>query len=144
MSVPLDTRIDRVEGWRIAAGAAEPGSAVTRPTLQAAAAMGAVIRDALARAGVDAAGAIRLSFADEAAAPPVAIPVGAIPDTAELALEDATGAPLANANDRAGEDDFEPKILAMARRFAGGQPLDFANASFAELFAWSLAQPAAE
>jgi hypothetical protein len=32
----------------------------------------------------------------------------------------------------------------MARRFAGGQPLDFANASFAELFAWSLAQPAAE
>jgi len=27
----------------------------------------------------------------------------------------------------------------MARRFAGGQPPDFANASFAELFAWSLA-----
>jgi hypothetical protein len=26
---------------------------------------------------------------------------------------------------------------------AGGQPPDFANASFAELFAWSLAQPAA-
>jgi len=32
----------------------------------------------------------------------------------------------------------------MARRFAGGQPPDFANASFAELFAWSLVQPAAE
>src|SRR6266853_395500 len=35
--------------------------------------------------------------------------------------------------------EFKSKILAMARRFAGGQPPDFANASFAELFAWSLA-----
>jgi hypothetical protein len=34
--------------------------------------------------------------------------------------------------------------LAMARCFAGGQRPDFANSSFAELFAWSLAQPAAE
>ena len=105
--------------------------------------MGAVIRNALARAGVDAAGATRLCFADEAAAPPVAIPVMATPDT-ELQREDANGAPLANADDGAGADDFESKILAMARRFAGGQMPDFANASFAELFAWSLAQPAAE
>jgi hypothetical protein len=101
--------------------------------------MGAVVRSALARAGVDAAGATRLCFADEAAAPLVATP-----DTAELQREDANGAPLANADDRAGADDFESKILAMARRFAGGQMPDFANASFAELFAWSLAQPAAE
>ncbi len=105
--------------------------------------MGAVVRSALARAGVDAAGATRLCFADEAAAPPVAIPVMATPDT-ELQREDANGAPLANADDGAGADDFESKILAMARRFAGGQMPDFANASFAELFAWSLAQPAAE
>jgi hypothetical protein len=41
-------------------------------------------------------------------------------------------------------DGFARKILALARDFAGGQPPDFANASFAELFAWSLAQPAAE
>ena len=142
MSRPLDTRIDRVEGRRIAADA-EPGSAAIRPTLRAEAAMGAVIRSALARAGVDAAGATRLCFADEAAAPPVAIPVVAIPDTAELQRRHDGRTP-ANAYDRAGEDDFEPKILAMARRFAGGQPPDFANASFAELFAWSLAQPAAE
>jgi hypothetical protein len=60
-----------------------------------------------------------------------------------LRREDANGAPLAN-YDRAGENDFESKILAMARRFAGGQRPDFANSSFAELFAWSLAQPAAE
>ena len=138
MPRPLDTRIDRVEGKRMAA-TAEHGSAAIRPTLRAEAAMGVVIRNALARAGVDAAGAIRLCFADEAATPPVAIP-----DTAELHREDASGAPLANAYDRAGADDFEPKILAMARRFAGGQPPDFAHASFAELFAWSLTQPAAE
>jgi len=142
MSRPLDTRIDRVEGRRMAA-AAEHDSAAIRPTLHAEAAMGAVVRSALARAGVDAAGATRLSFADEAAAPPVAIPVMATPDT-ELQREDANGAPLANADDGAGADDFESKILAMARRFAGGQMPDFANASFAELFAWSLAQPAAE
>jgi hypothetical protein len=138
MSRLLDTRIDRVEGRRMAA-TAEHGSAANRPTLRAEAAMGAVIRSALARAGVDAAGATRLCFADEAAAPLVAIP-----DTAELQREDANGAPLANAYDRAGADDFEPRILVMARRFAGGQPPDFANASFAELFAWSLTQPAAE
>jgi len=142
MSPPLDTRIDRVEGRRMAA-AAEHDSAAIRPTLHAEAAMGAVIRSALARAGVDAASATRLSFADEAAAPLVAIP-----DTAELQREDANGTPLANADDREprirGEDDFEPRILAMARRFARGQMPDFANASFAELFAWSLAQPAAE
>ncbi len=136
MPAPLDTRIDRVEGRRMAA-AAEHGSAAIRPTLHAEAAMGAVIRSALARAGVDAAGATRLSFADEAAAP-------LAPDTAELQREDANGAPLANADDGAGADDFESKILAMARRFAGGQMPDFANASFAELFAWSLAQPVAE
>jgi hypothetical protein len=126
------------------AATAEHGSAAIRPTLRAEAAMGAVIRSALARAGVDAAGATRLCFADEAAAPLVAIPDTAILDTGELQREDANGAPLAIVYDRAGADDFEPRILVMARRFAGGQPPDFANASFAELFAWSLAQPAAE
>ena len=82
MSRPLDTRLDRVEGRRMAA-AAEPGSAAIRPGLHAEAAMGAVIRRALAHAGLDAAGATRLSFADEAAAPLVTTP-----DTAELQRED--------------------------------------------------------
>jgi hypothetical protein len=135
MPRPLDTRLDRVEGQRIAA-AAETGAAAIRPALRAEAAMAAVIRRALARAGVDAASAPRLPFADEAAAPP-------FPDKAELQREDANGIPLANADDRSRPDDFESKIRAMTRRFAGGQPLDFANASFAELFAWSLARPEA-
>ena len=42
------------------------------------------------------------------------------------------------------QDAFAPKILAMTKRSADGKPPDFANASFAELFAWSLAEPAAE
>jgi len=138
MSRPLDTCIDRVEGQRTAA-AAEHGSAAIRPGLHAEAAMGAAIRRALARAGVDAAGATRLCFADEAAAPLVATS-----ETAELPREGATGAPLANAHDSPRADDFESKILVMARRFTGGQMPDLANAPFAELFAWSLAQPAAE
>ena len=133
MPRPLDTRLDRVEGQRIAA-AAEHGAAAIRPASCAEAAMGAVIRSALARAGVDAAEATRLAFAEEAAEPPAAIP-----DTAKSQREDANGIPLANADDGPRPDDFESKILAMARRFAGGQPLDFANASFAELLAWSLA-----
>jgi len=121
------------------AAGAEPGSAAIRPTLRAEAAMGAVIRSALARAGVDAANATRLAFAEEAVAPPAATA-----DTAESQRKDANGIPLANADDRPRADDFESKILVMARGYAGGQRPDFANASFAELFAWSLAQPAAE
>ena len=133
MPRPLDTGLDRVEGQRIAA-AAEPGAAAIRPPLRAEAAMGAVIRSALARAGVDAAEATRLAFAEEAVAPPATTP-----DTAESQRDEVIGAPLANADDRPRADDFESKILALARRFAGGQRPDFANASFAELFAWSLA-----
>ena len=109
------------------AAAAEPGAAAIRPALRVKAAMAAVIRSALARAGVDAADATRLAFAEEAAAPPAAIP-----DTMEAQREDANGIPLVKADDSPRPGDFESKILAMARRFAGGQPPDFANASFAE------------
>jgi hypothetical protein len=48
------------------------------------------------------------------------------------------------AQDRGRGDPFKAKILALARGFAGGPPPDFAKASFAELYAWSLAQPPAE
>jgi enoyl-CoA hydratase/carnithine racemase len=97
--------------------------------------MGTVIRGALSRAGVDAAQATRLSLADEAAA--------ALADTPEL--ERADGSPAGGeAQGRAPADDFSPKILALARGFADGPPPDFAKASFAELYAWSLAQPSAE
>ena len=54
------------------------------------------------------------------------------------------GPAAAEARDRRPQDAFTPKILAMARGFAGAPPPDFANASFAELFAWSLAQQAAQ
>jgi hypothetical protein len=48
------------------------------------------------------------------------------------------------AEDCAAGDGFKPKILALARGFADAAPPDFAKASFAELYAWSLAQPPAE
>src|SRR2546423_8887492 len=76
MPRPLDTRIDRVEARRMAA-ADEPGSAAIRPTLRAEAAMGAVIRNALARAGVDAAGSPPPPFVLVNAAPPPANPAPA-------------------------------------------------------------------
>jgi hypothetical protein len=123
------------------AAAAERGSeAIGRRRIwRAEAVMGAVIRSALARAGVDAAGGTRLCLADEAAAALVAIP-----DTPELQRADGNGAAGPNTNDRAPVDALAPKILAQAQGFADGQPPDFAQASFAELFAWSLAQPGAE
>jgi hypothetical protein len=61
------------------------------------------------------------------------------------ALERADGSPAAGeAPGRAPADDFNPKILALARGFADAPPPDFAKASFAELYAWSLTQPPAE
>ena len=98
--------------------------------------MGAVIRNALARAGVDAAQATRLCLADEAAAA-----LAALPDTPELQCAESNGWAVAEAQPRAREDAFTPKILALAEGFAGA---NFADASFAELFAWSFAQLPAE
>jgi hypothetical protein len=139
MLSPLDTRLDRVEGRRTAATAKEGTATVRRRHIwRAEAAMGTAIRRALARAGVDAAQATRLCLADEAAAALVALS-----DTPEL--ERADGSPaVGEAQGRAPADDFSPKILALARGFADAPPPDFAKASFAELYAWSLTQPPAE
>jgi hypothetical protein len=56
--------------------------------------------------------------------------------------DDSPAAP--EAQDCARGDAFNTKIRAMVRGFAGAPPPDFANASFAELYAWSLAQPPAD
>ena len=102
--------------------------------------MGSVIRGALARAGVDAAQATRLCLADEAAAALIALS-----DTPELERADCNSPVAGEARDRAPADDgFNTRILALARGFANAPPPDFAKASFAELFAWSLAQPPAK
>ena len=136
MPRPLDTRLDREEGRRTA-DAAERGSAAIRRChiWRAEATIGAVIRSALARAGIDAVQATRLCVADQAAAA-----LAAISDTPELQRVDG-GSP---AQDRGRGDPFKAKILALARGFAGGPPPDLAKASFAELYAWSLTQPPAE
>jgi len=136
MARPLDTRLDRVEARKMAAAAERGSDAIrSRRIWRAEAAMGAV----MARAGVDAVRATRLCLADEAAAA-----LGVLPDTPELQRADDSDAEAVNAHDRARADAFTPKILEMTSRFAEGKPPDFANASFAELFAWSLTQPAAE
>ena len=99
--------------------------------------MGEVISAALARAGIDTAGITRLCLADEAASA-----LAASPDTPELQYADAGDATPVNADDTARADAFTPKILAMAKRLATAPPPDFAKASFAELFAWSLSDRA--
>ncbi len=134
MPRPLDTRLDREEGRRTA-DAAEQGSAAIprRHIWRAEAAIGAVIRGALARAGIDAAQATRLCLADEAAAA-----LATLSDAPELQRADSGSPP----QDRGRGDAFKPKILALLRGFAGAPP-DFAKAPFAELYAWSLAQPPA-
>jgi hypothetical protein len=101
--------------------------------------MGAVIRSALARAGVDAAQATRLCVPDEAAAALIALS-----DTPEMQRADDDSAAAAGAQDRAREDAFSPMILALARGFANAPAPDFAKASFAELYVWSLVQPPVE
>ena len=140
MSRPLDTRLDREEGRRTAGAVEQDSAAIRRRHLwRAEAAMGTFIRSALARAAVDPAQATRLCLADEADAA-----LAALSDKPELQRADVDGAGVAPADDRAREDPFNAKILARARGFAGAPPPDFANASFAELFAWSLTQPPAE
>ena len=140
MPRPLDTRLDREEGRRTAGAAEQHSAAIRRRHIwRAEAAIGAVIRSALARAGVDAAQATRLCLADEAAAA-----LAAFTGMPELQRADGNSPAHAVGQDRARGDAFKPKILALAQGFAGAPPPDFTKASFAELFAWSLAQPPAE
>jgi hypothetical protein len=140
MPRPLDTRLDREEGRRTAGGTQQGSAALRRRHIwRAESAIGTVIRSALARAGVDAAQATRLCLADEAAAA-----LAASSDAPELEPADDDGPAAAEVGDRAHADAFSSKILALARGFAGAPPPDFAKASFAELYAWSLAQPPAD
>ncbi len=134
---PLDLRLTRVEARRAAADAeSDTGGARQRQLWRAEAAIGAMIRGALAQRGVDPAGVTRLALADDAAAA-----LAEIPDTPELRCADAAAAPPVGARDRAIAEGLAAKITAMTRAASAAPPPDFANASFAELFAWSLAAP---
>ena len=133
---PLEKRLEQVEDRRCSAARTQNAAAIRqRRLLRAEAALGEIIRGALNRAGLDATDAARLALSDEAAAA-----LAAIPDTAQLRDDDAL-AP-ASLSDRVRAGAFAPKIIAMTERFAGGAPLDFADASFAQLLAWSFAQKA--
>jgi len=138
MPRPLETRLGRVEAKKTMIAAEHASAAIREHRIwRTLAAMGAVIRGALDRAGVDAASPTRLCLADEAAAALVALP-----DMPRSQCAGNNGVALMN--DREAVGAFALKIEAMTGRFADGEPPDFARASFAELFAWSLAQPAAE
>jgi hypothetical protein len=136
----LDIRLDRVGGRRTAA-AAEEGSAARRPRhiWRAEAAMGTIICRHWCAPAFDAAQASRLCLAGEAAAALVALS-----DTPELQRADDDSAAAAGAQDCAREDALSPIILALARGFADTPAPDFTKASFAELYAWSLAPPPVE
>jgi hypothetical protein len=83
---------------RTAAAAGQGSAAIRRHHIwRAEAAIGAVIRSALARAGVDATQATRLSLADEAAAA-----LAPLPDTPELERADGDSTAAAEAQGRAG------------------------------------------
>jgi hypothetical protein len=132
----LKPRLDHVEGKRHAAGQKADGhAALRRRLLRLEATMGAVIREALAEAGADLKAASQLAVADDAAAA-----LAAIPDTPELQEADLAAAPPSAAHQRGRADAFAAKITEMSKGYAGGRPLDLANASFAELLAWSLAR----
>ncbi len=132
---PLDTRLARVEGRRAAAIAeTSVGAARQRRLLRAEAAIGSLVREALARRGVDPGAVTRLRLADDAAAA-----LAALSDTPELARADREALPPATERERASADVITAKIRGMTRSFAAAPAPDFANASLAELFAWSLA-----
>jgi hypothetical protein len=132
---PLDTRLARVEDRRAAAATeTSVGAARQRRLLRAEAAIGSLVHEALARRGVDPAAVARLKLADDAAAA-----LAALSDTPELARADREALPPVTARERASADVFAAKIIGMTRGFAAAPPPDFASASLAEFFAWSLA-----
>jgi hypothetical protein len=132
----LKPRLDDVEGKRTAAaGEADRAALRHRRLLRAKTAIGAMVRDALAVSGADIGAARRLADVDEAEAT-----LAEIPDTPALRDADLAATPPLGRAQRRQADAFEAKISAMAQGFANGRPLDLANASLAELFAWSLAQ----
>jgi hypothetical protein len=136
----IERRLDRIEG-RLTAGPKRAAEEMKERLALARAkvAVGAVVRRALLRAGIDPACARRLRQADKAAALLAAhgeeAPAPSESDVAGLRLPfDPTRPP----------DPFEARILALAEDFADGSRPDFGKASFAQLFAWSLVELSAE
>src|SRR5438477_9975462 len=128
MSGPLETRLDREEDRRSAAAAEQGSAAIRRRHIwRAEAAIGAVIRSALARAGVDAAQATRLCLADEAAAALVALS-----DTPELEHVGGDSPAAAKVHDRGGTDRITSIFLEMERGIDEAAPIVIARVSIAD------------
>jgi hypothetical protein len=117
---------------RLAAETADLGSAGARDrrTLGALAAVCAIVRDGLARAGLDPQGAAALRLAEAAAS--------RLAGHGETAASKRADAALAASDDEGSAGIFAAKIGDLARRCPDGGEPDLANASLAELFAWCL------
>ena len=136
MPRPIERRLDRVEGIRTAGARRAAEEAEERLALaRAEVAVGAVVRRALLRAGIDPVCATRLRQADEAGALLAAYGE----ETPAPSESDVAGLPLPFDPTRP-PDPFEARILALAEDFADGSQPDFGKASFAQLFAWSLVE----
>jgi hypothetical protein len=137
---PIDRRLDRAEGAR----AAQPNRAALEAQERLAlartkVAIGAVVRQAMLRAGIDPARARCLVQADEAAA--LLAASGEAPAAADE--RDRSGLPLPFDPSRP-PNPFEARILRLAQRFLDGEQPNFSQTSFAELFAWSIVELSSE
>jgi hypothetical protein len=128
---------------------AASAEALDRAALRAWVAVGAAVRERLARLGVDPACARALRLEEAAAARLVGLG-----DTPEYQWADAAPRPnpvtVSGARERCEgfdapgrdglADRFVAKIADAAKRYHDGREPDFADASLAELFAWCLAR----
>ena len=132
---------------RMTASAARDDSAagLDRGALSAWEAVCAVVRDGLARAGVDPARVRALSLATpsprasgQADVPGTAADSGAPHSSGDKEREAPKEFVIEDADGLAGM--FAGRMGDLAGRYQDGQEPDFANASLAELFAWCLAR----
>lgn len=134
----IEERLARAEAEKAAKARAtvQPGAA-HRSGLRAKAAIAAVIREALSRAGADPAACRALRMAEAAAAE-----LAAIPDTPALRRADKRLlAGDAGETSVAAAEAFDAKMADLVSRYRSGRldTPDFASESMANVLAWSIA-----
>jgi len=127
-----DARLARLAAALVHAEAAEIDH---RSRLRAMALIGAAVRRALERDGIDPAIATRLRDADTAEAALIAIP-----DTPELQRMDSEHDASELHGDAGALDEFVAETQRLANRYATDCRIDLATAPLADLFAWCLSR----
>lgn len=132
----LSRLIERVEEKHAAAVIRDEAEAVRhRGLLRARVKVGAIIRARLESCRLDPACATQLRLIDEAEAA-----LSAVPDTSELQQMDAESEALLfpQRDVQAAVEALSAKMAAMAGRCSRTENPEFASASLAELFLWSI------